>query len=290
MEPTIDSVAGELQRIADSTDSLILSFIAPEVAIKRTPTSSSYAQITATDLYVIEKELIKIKKEHSELPNKLKIVIHTPGGSTFYSTKIAKYLRSKFQDITAYVPYEASSGGTVLCLGANRIVMDEISSLTPIDSQVPYKGTYISVASYEQAILDIAKKFETTSPGDLPAPYSNMCERLDPVIMKEMKKKVLDGVFVAVSLLNKHIDKKDRALEIAFGLVKTDFSHNHIIDMEEAEELGLELEKSQQELEYLDIFKLWVGEHLNDRSDNHIVKPYVPRKKSRRVAKRGKKP
>ena len=288
MDEISDNLRKELQKIADDNDSLIMSFIAPEGAIKRSPTSYDYASITTSDLYSIEKEVIKIKKTRGELPKKLKLVIHTPGGSTFISTKIAKYLRSKFEDITAYVPYEASSGGTVLCLGADRIVMDEISNLTPIDPQIPYKGSYISVASYKQAINDLAKDFKTTNPQDLYPPYSQLCEKLDPVVLKEMEKKAFDAIFVAVSLLKKHIKEEQRSFNIAFGLVQTDFSHSHVIDSQEAAEIGLELDSSQPELENLDTFKLWVGEHLTDASANHIVKCYVPIKPSPAKAEKTK--
>lgn len=285
MDDISATVKKDLQQIADETDSLIMSFIAPESAVKRSPTSYDYASITTSDLYSIEKEVIKIKKSQGDLPKKLKFVIHTPGGSAFISTKIAKYLRSKFADITAYVPYEASSGGTVLCLGADRIVMDEISNLTPIDPQTPYRGTYISVASYKQAVQDIAKDFKTTDPDDLYPPYSHLCEKLDPVVLKEMEKKAFDAIYVAVSLLDKHIKDKQRSFNIAFSLVKNDFSHTHVIDQQEALDIGLELDSSQQELDNLDIFKLWVGEHLNDPSANHIVKCYIPKAKKKKEIK-----
>lgn len=97
--------------------------------------------------------------------------------------------------------------------------------------------------------------------------------------MVEMEKKAYDAVYVAVSLLRKHITDSPRAFQTAFGLVKTEFSHAHVIDRQEALDVGLPVDSSEPELEKLDVFKLWVGEHLSDASANHIVKSYVPVRK-----------
>ena len=178
-----------------------MSFIAPDTIVKKSPTSYDYAQITYQDLYNIEKVIEPLKSD-GKLPQKLHLVIHSPGGRVDATTKIARYLREHFKEIEAYVPYEAASGGTVLCLTANLIVMGTTSNLTPIDPQVLYKGRRISATSYEQAIKDMMKKYSTSSPDEIPSPDQQMCNQFDPIIAKEMSKEVLDSLMIALELLD----------------------------------------------------------------------------------------
>ena len=63
----------------------------------------------------------------------LTLLLHTPGGVTNAAETIVAYLHSKFQDIEVIVPTYAMSAGTMVSLGANRIVMGRQSQLGPID-------------------------------------------------------------------------------------------------------------------------------------------------------------
>ncbi|HBL51980.1 MAG TPA: hypothetical protein DEV73_03345 [Candidatus Zambryskibacteria bacterium] len=136
----------ELQNISDTHNVLLLSFIAPDKIVRTSPVTYDYASISVNDFYRVE-EIVENLREAGQLPSKLHLVIQTPGGQLGVSTKIAKYLRSSFRDIVVFVPYEAASGGTMMCLAANSIVMGITSNITPIDPQVPYKGQRIAATS-----------------------------------------------------------------------------------------------------------------------------------------------
>jgi ClpP class serine protease len=64
------------------------------------------------------------------------LVAHTPGGLVLASEQIARALHRHPARITVLVPHYAMSGGTLLALAADEIVMDENAVLGPVDPQI----------------------------------------------------------------------------------------------------------------------------------------------------------
>ncbi len=66
----------------------------------------------------------------------LDLVLHTPGGLVLATAQIAEALRSHPAKVTVFVPHYAMSGGTLLALAADQIVMDPTAVLGPVDPQL----------------------------------------------------------------------------------------------------------------------------------------------------------
>ena len=66
----------------------------------------------------------------------LDIVLHTPGGLVLAALQIAMAVRSRSSKVTVFVPHYAMSGGTLISLAADEIVMCKHSALGPIDPQL----------------------------------------------------------------------------------------------------------------------------------------------------------
>ncbi|MCA9719251.1 MAG: hypothetical protein KC468_31570 [Myxococcales bacterium] len=66
----------------------------------------------------------------------LGIAIHALGGVTIAVDHVAHALAKWPDRVTAYVPYRAMSGGTLIALAANEIVMDSSAILGPVDPQL----------------------------------------------------------------------------------------------------------------------------------------------------------
>jgi ClpP class serine protease len=66
----------------------------------------------------------------------LDLVVHTPGGLVLAALQIAKAVRGHKANVTVFVPHYAMSGGTLIALAADEIVMCEHSALGPIDPQL----------------------------------------------------------------------------------------------------------------------------------------------------------
>ncbi|MCX7315488.1 MAG: ATP-dependent Clp protease proteolytic subunit, partial [Hyphomicrobiales bacterium] len=64
------------------------------------------------------------------------LILHTPGGLVLASLQIANAIKQHKARITVYVPHMAMSGGTLIAMAADHIVMCEHSVLGPIDPQI----------------------------------------------------------------------------------------------------------------------------------------------------------
>ncbi len=64
------------------------------------------------------------------------LVIHTPGGLVLAAMQIARAVEAHKGKVTVYVPVYAMSGGTLIALAADEIVLGEFSVLGPIDPQM----------------------------------------------------------------------------------------------------------------------------------------------------------
>jgi ClpP class serine protease len=86
------------------------------------------------DIHDSEDVLRAIHMADDDVP--LDIVLHTPGGLILAALQIAHALRAHKAKVTVFVPHYAMSGGTLIALAADEIVMCEHSVLGPIDPQI----------------------------------------------------------------------------------------------------------------------------------------------------------
>src|SRR6185436_17795567 len=66
----------------------------------------------------------------------LDIVLHTPGGLVLAALQIARAVRHHKGKVTVFVPHYAMSGGTLIALAADEIVMSRHAVLGPVDPQI----------------------------------------------------------------------------------------------------------------------------------------------------------
>src|SRR5882762_10049569 len=81
------------------------------------------------------------------------MILHTPGGLVLAAQQIAGALADHDGKVTAVVPHYAMSGGTLIALGADEILLDEHAALGPVDPQL---GEYPAAS-----VIEVAKR-----PGD----------------------------------------------------------------------------------------------------------------------------
>ena len=86
------------------------------------------------DINDSEEVLRAIQMTDADVP--VDLVLHTPGGIVLAALQIAKAVREHKAKVTVFVPHYAMSGGTLIALAADEIVMCEHSVLGPIDPQL----------------------------------------------------------------------------------------------------------------------------------------------------------
>ena len=86
------------------------------------------------DINDSEDVLRAIQMTDDDVP--LDIVLHTPGGLVLAAMQIARAVREHKGKVTVFVPHYAMSGGTLISLAADEIVMSKHAVLGPVDPQL----------------------------------------------------------------------------------------------------------------------------------------------------------
>jgi Serine dehydrogenase proteinase len=101
---------------------------------------------------------------HEVEDRQLDLIIHSPGGSGQAAEQMVNYLRTQFDEITAYVPLQAKSAATMIVFGCDEIVMGKHSELGPTDPQIlipvpegsRFAPAHAIVRDFERAKQEIA--------------------------------------------------------------------------------------------------------------------------------------
>ena len=86
------------------------------------------------DINDAEDVLRAIQMTDDDIP--IDVILHTPGGLVLAAIQIACAIREHKSKVTVFVPHYAMSGGTLIALAANEIVMSKHAVLGPIDPQL----------------------------------------------------------------------------------------------------------------------------------------------------------
>ena len=76
------------------------------------------------------------------------IILDTPGGVVEVVERMVTVLRFVYEEVTVVVPDRAMSAGTIFALSADRIMMDHLSCLGPIDPQIEREVKLVPALSY----------------------------------------------------------------------------------------------------------------------------------------------
>ncbi len=81
-----------------------------------------------------EHVLMEIHQTPKKAP--IDMIIHTPGGVQLAAEMIGSAIKQHPAKVTAIVPFYAMSGGTLIALAADEILMENFSVLGPLDPQI----------------------------------------------------------------------------------------------------------------------------------------------------------
>ena len=146
-------------------------------------------------------------------------ILHTPGGLVLAATQIAKAIKDHPAKTTVIVPHYAMSGGTLIALAADKIVMDPHAVLGPVDPQL--------MNFPAPSILRAVNKKEPKDIDD------------QTLIMADIAEKAINQVREFVFELLKDKMDEDRAREVAVMLTEGRWTHDYPITVEIAKQLGL---------------------------------------------------
>jgi len=137
----------DLTEIANKNDAALLAFLAPYPSKRISPIRERTAEIGLAEEFGIE---VAISQINSKIKGKKKLylLINSPGGLVGSSYQVARTLRRNFDHITVFILREAASGGTLMTMSGNELVMGDMAYITPIDVQLMYKGQRVLLVQW----------------------------------------------------------------------------------------------------------------------------------------------
>jgi len=189
-----------------------------------------------------------------EIP--LDIVLHTPGGLVLAALQIARAIHTYPGKVTVFVPHYAMSGGTMIALSADEVIMDENAVLGPVDPQV---GNFPAVS--------ILKVLE-----DKPAKEIDD----ETMILADISRKAISQVKNTIIRLACCQYSEEKAAELAEKLASGIWTHDYPISFEEAQEMGLKV-KSDMPEEIYKLMNLYPQARTRRPSVEFIPMPYEKR-------------
>jgi len=102
-----------------------------------------------------ESILKMIRQTPSDKP--IDLVVHTPGGMVLATTQIARALKNHPAPVRVIIPHWAMSGGTLLSLAADEIIMDKNAVLGPVDPQTIRFPNAVPMASVLRVVKEKSK-------------------------------------------------------------------------------------------------------------------------------------
>jgi ClpP class serine protease len=203
------------------------------------------------DINDSEEVLRAIHLTDPEIP--VDLVLHTPGGLVLAATQIARAIFKRKGKVTVFVPHYAMSGGTLLALAADEIVMCEHAVLGPVDPQLgEYPAASILKAAHQKPIAEVDDK---------------------TLILADQAEKAIAQMRQEVGelLADKHPDGK--AEDIAKLLTSGTWTHDYPITCERARELGLPVNSDMPE-NMLRLMQLYPQPMRRQPSVEYVPLPY----------------
>ena len=149
------------------------------------------------------------------------LILHTPGGLVLASEQIAYALCKHPGKVAVFVPHYAMSGGTLIALAADEIIMDENAVLGPVD---PIIGQYPAAS-----ILHVLEQKRINRVDD------------ETVILADIASKAIRQVKDTIRRIACDHYTPAEADKLAEALASGQWTHDYPITVDEARQLGLKI-------------------------------------------------
>jgi ClpP class serine protease len=207
------------------------------------------------DINDSEEVLRAIKLTDPQIP--IDIILHTPGGLVLAAEQIAAALCRHPAKVTVLIPHYALSGGTLIALAADEILMDENAVMGPVDPQV---GQHPA-----SSILTVLEQKNINDVND------------ETLILADIARKAINQVKDIVKKILQERVPPETAEKLADILTSGRWTHDYPISVEEARQLGLPV-KTEVPTEVYQLMNLFPQSGAGRPSVEYIPIPYPIRR------------
>jgi ClpP class serine protease len=209
--------------------------------IHRQETVSVFGVPVASNITIEDSEAVLRAIRLTPESQPIDVILHTPGGQVLAAEQIAKALSDRKAKVTVFVPHYAMSGGTIISLAADEIVMDANAVLGPVDPQIG-----------EMPAASIVRMVEIKGP-------ANVSDQM--LVLADVAQKArLQVAYFVSEILRKHYSRK-KSIEIATILSEGRWTHDLPILVVNAKQLGLPVTTDMPRTVY-DLMDLYQGQAL----------------------------
>lgn len=215
---------------------------------------------------------------------KISLFMYTRGGNTLAAWTLVNLIRNFCKDFEVIVPFNCHSAGTLISLGANRILMTKQATLGPIDPSVngplnpaipgtnnPNAKVPVSV-EFVDAYLQLAKKeLGITDQSALSSILTELTKHIHPLTLGQVYKSKSQIQMLAEKLLAYQDISDDNKKAIIKFLCSESGSHDYTIHRNEAMDLGLKVEKPN-----MDLYKLIKDIYDDIEKELELRTPFDP--------------
>ncbi len=193
------------------------------------------------------------------------LIVHTPGGIALAATQIAFALKAHKGKTTVMVPHYAMSGGTLIALAADEILMDPHAVLGPVDPQI---GTQ----QMTYAATSIVKVVETKSRDETDDQTLYLAEEARKAIgqMKDTVRQLLTGKF-----------EEDQIDEVIDNLVSGKYTHDFPITAEATCDIMGRCAITELPREVYQLMDLYKMDKPQRKGIEYVPLPSAPRGKNK---------
>lgn len=224
--------------------------------------------------------------EHLDRIGKVKrisLILYTRGGDTLAAWNIVNLIREFCDELELIVPNKCRSAGTLIALGANRIVMTKQATLGPIDPSIvremspiipnttPPQRLSLSVESVKGYFHLLKNEFNVRGNDALSQAYIKISEYIHPVVLGDVYRTQKQIQMLATRLLEYGYHSRTKIKRIVKFLCSDSGSHDYTINRTEARKLGLSVESPSQEV--YDELKQWYYDVCEELK---LKEPYSP--------------
>ncbi len=239
-----------IKKIEEKRSSKVITYITSD---RKGPIN---ARVAMDIIPIISNQLRKIGKT-----DKIDLFLYSTGGDTMVPWRMVSMIREYCKEFSVLIPYKAHSAATMISLGADEIVMSDLSELSPIDPSTanvfnpqdpnnPQSKIPISVEDV-MAYFDLAKnKFGIKNDEELSKVFNKFVEanpQIHPLALGNVNRTHNLIRILAKRLLKSHqtpIDETEIDKIVDYFTEKL-YSHQYFIGRKEAkEDLGLTTVKS----------------------------------------------
>lgn len=205
------------------------------------------------DIQDSEQILRAIKLTDPDVP--IDLIVHTPGGLVLAAEQIAYALCRHPGKVTVMVPHYAMSGGTLIALAADEILMDDNAVLGPVDPQI---GGHPAAS-----ILSVLEHKDLNEIDD------------QTLILADIARKAQGQVVNTLEMILAEGASKDRAEDLAQIMASGRWTHDYPISVTEARNLDLSVQTGILE-EVYQLMALYPQQGSRRPSVEYVPAPYRP--------------